>query len=358
MSSHAMLSRRGLLKAGAAAGGGLLLSFALPGSSRTAAAVGIGTQVNAWLRIDPDGTVTLTVPAAEMGQGIDTSLPMLICEELEADWRRVRFEFAPANPVYANPLFGMQATGGSTAIRAFSEPLRKVGATAREMLRAAAAQRWKVRPEECRTERETVVHAKTGRKASYGELASAAAKLPPPATVALKAPKDWKLLGKPTKRLDTALKSRGQAEFGIDMHNAKIPGLLVGTVMACPVFGGKLKSVDDAPALAVKGVKSVVWLPDVVVVLADGYWNARLGLEALKPEWDEGAGAGLNEAGLAEDLRKALDGPAAVAKREGDAAAAISAAASKVEAVYEVPYLAHATMEPMNATAHVTAEGL
>jgi isoquinoline 1-oxidoreductase beta subunit len=351
MPANAMLSRRSLLKAGAAAGGGLLLSYTLPASTRTAAAAGKGTQVNAWLRIDPDGIVTLSVPAAEMGQGIATSLPM-------RDWRQVRFEFAPANPVYANPLFGMQATGGSTAIRAFSAPLRKVGATAREMLREAAARRWKVPAEECKADKGTIQHPKTGRKAAYGELAGAAAKLPPPATVALKSPQEWKLLGKPTKRLDTAVKARGQAGYGIDIHNAQVPGLLTGTLMACPVYGGKLKSVDDAPALAVKGVKSVVRLPDAVVVLADGYWNARLGLEALKPEWDEGAGATLSEAGLAEDLRKALDGPAAVAKQEGDAAAAISGAKQKVEALYEVPYLAHATMEPMNATAHVTADGL
>jgi len=356
--SPALLSRRSLLKAGAAAGGGLLLSFALPASSRTAAAAGKTWPLNAWLRIDTDGTVTMAVPAAEMGQGIDTSLPMLVCEELEADWRQMRYEFAPANPVYANPLFGMQATGGSTAIRAFSEPLRKVGATAREMLRTAASERWKVALSECRADKGFIVHSKTGRKVGYGELAAAAAKVPPPATVTLKPPGEWKILGRPTKRLDTALKTRGAAEFGIDITAKTVPGLLVGAVMASPVYGGTLKNVDDAPALAIKGVKQVVRLPDAVVVLADTYWTARTGLLALKPEWDEGANAGLNDEGLFADLRKALDGPAAVAKKEGEPDGAISGAARKIEALYEVPYLAHATMEPMNATASVTAGGL
>ena len=358
MKSQAMFSRRGFLKAGAAAGGGLLLSVVLPVSARRAASAGPATQLNAWLRIDGDGTVTLSIPSAEMGQGIDTSLPMLVCEELEADWRQMRFEFPPANPVYANPLFGMQATGGSTSIRAFSEPLRKVGAAAREMLRTAAAQEWNVPVAECKAEKGYILHDRTSQRAGYGELAARAAKLPPPAQVTLKSPAQWTLLGKPAKRLDTAAKADGRARFGIDVLPAEIPGLLTGAVMACPAFGGKLKSVDDAPALAVGGVKRVVRLPDAVVVLADTYWNAHLGLRALHPEWDEGPGASLNDASLAEDLRKALDSSGAIAANTGDAQSAISGAAGRIEALYELPYLAHATMEPMNATAHVTADGL
>jgi isoquinoline 1-oxidoreductase subunit beta len=354
MTTKLELSRRSFIQVGAAVGGGLLVGIAFPYASRWASAAEQGTTLNAWLRIDADNTLHMMIPQAEMGQGIETALPMLLCEELEADWRTVRTEFAPANPAYINPLFGAQATGGSTSVRAFSEPLRKVGAATRELLRQAAAEQWKVPPAQCTVANGKVTHAPTRRSATFGQLAPRAAKLTPPKDVTLKNPSQWKLAGKPTPRLDTAAKVTGKARFGIDV---RVPGMLTGTVVACPVFGGKLKAVDDAPAKAVKGVKAVVKLPDALVVVADTYWHARKGAEALRPEWDEGATAAVDDAHVSGSLSKALDGPGALADREGDADGALAGAAKRVNALYEFPYLAHATMEPMNATAHVHADG-
>ncbi len=350
------LSRRHFLEASVAAGGGLLIGFHLPFGGRFADAAPTEVAVNAWLRIAPDDTVTIIVPSAEMGQGIYTSLPMLVAEELEVDWRKVRAETAPAAPAYANPmLFGLQATGGSTSIRAFFEPLRKVGAQTREMLRQAAAERWGAPIAECEAREGQITHRPSGRALRYGELAEAAAKGTPSAEVALKEPTAWTLLGKATPRLDTPAKVDGSAVFGIDV---KLPDMLIGTVAACPVFGGKLKAVDEKPALAVKGVHKVVPLESAVVVLGDGYWPAKQGLAALSPQWDFGANAGASSEAILADFKAQLDSPGAVAGAAGDTAAALAAAAQRLEAVYQVPYLAHATMEPMNATAHVTADGI
>lgn len=356
MSEFTSVTRRRFLQISATAAGGLLIGFHLPRFARYAeAATAEETAINAWLRIAPDDSVTILVANSEMGQGVYTALPMLIAEELEVDWRKVKGEMAPADPTYRNLNFGVQATGGSTSVRWAFDPLRKVGATAREMLRQAAAAKWKVPRAECVARNGRIVHHPTGRALGYGTLAVAATKVEPPAEVQLKKRDEWKLLGKPTRRLDTPAKVNGAAQFGIDVQ---VNGMRVATVMACPVFGGKLKRVDDTPALAVRGVRAVVPLEDAVIVVANGYWPAKKGLDALRPVWDEGSRAGVSSATIREQLKAALGKEGAVAHSEGDIAAAKASATQRVEAVYEVPFLAHATMEPMNATAHVKADGV
>ena len=346
------LSRRQLLKAGAAAAGGLIISIALPPLRGRAATGGIQPTLTAFLRIAPDGSVTVILPSSEMGQGVATSEPMLIAEELEVDWRKVNVQFAPANPAYINPMFHMQGTGGSTSTRAFFIPLRQAGAAAREMLRQAAATKWGVSLAECKAVDGRIRHG-SGKSASYGALTDAAAKLPVPASVALKPRSAWKLIGKPTPRLDTPAKVDGSATYGIDV---RVPGMLVGTIAHCPVFGGTLKEVNDKPALAVKGVKAVVKLPGAVAVVGDGYWPAKKGLMALKPQWNDGANAALDSARIAAALHEGLSEQGAVAETTGNAAAALHQSAKLVDVTYTVPFLAHATMEPMNATAHVWAD--
>jgi isoquinoline 1-oxidoreductase beta subunit len=347
------LSRRHILQVGAAAAGGLLVSIVLPLPRGRAATGATQPMLTAWLRIAPDDSVTMMIPSAEMGQGITTSLPMLIAEELEIDWRKVQFESAPANPAYANPIFHMQATGGSTSIRAFYTPLRQVGAAARVMLCQAAAARWGVPLSGCSAANGRISHP-SGKSESYGALADDAAKLPVPANIVLKARSNWRILGQSTARLDTPPKVDGSAQFGIDV---RVPDVLVGTIAACPVFGGKLDAVDDRPALAVKGVKAVVKLPDAVAVVSEGYWPCKKGLEALSPKWDEGPNATLDSEHIATVLKNGFSDDGAVAETHGDAAAALQKAVKTVEAIYTLPFLAHATMEPMNATARVTADG-
>jgi isoquinoline 1-oxidoreductase subunit beta len=347
------VSRRFLLKAGAAAAGGLVIGIRLPAFDRVAEAAEAAPNLTAWLSIAPDNTVIVMVPSAEMGQGVATALPMLIAEELEVDWQQVRIALAPSNPAYANPQFHTQATGGSRSVRGFFEPLRQAGAAAREMLRHAAASRWGVAAEACQAAHGRISHL-DGHSASYGELAANAAGLPVPAHLPLKPRNAWTLIGKSTQRLDTPAKVDGSAGFGLDV---KLPDLLVATVANCPVFGGRLKAVDDAPAMAVKGVKAVVRLPDAVAVVADGYWPAKKGLSALQPQWEDGDNAGQTDAAIAAALQGGLAAEGGVAESAGDAADALRRAAKTVEAVYTVPFLAHATMEPMNATAHVTADG-
>lgn len=350
------LSRRGFLAATAAAGGGLLVSVALPGAGRFAQAATPGEFApDAFIRIGRDGRVAVTVPYVEMGQGTYTSIPMLIAEELEVPLDRMQFEHAPADDKrYANPLFGFQGTGGSTTIRAIWEPMRRAGAAARTMLVAAAAEGWKVDPATCTAEAGTVVHGATNRRIAYGELVDKAATMPVPDKVALKDPKDFKLIGTPAKRLDSPDKVVGKAMFGID---AKVPGMKYAAVAACPVFGGKLGKLDDSKAKAVKGVRQIVRLDDAVAVVADHTGAARKGLEALEITWDEGVNAHLSSADLRKQLDAASQRPGAVAKKEGDVEAAMKAAARRVEAVYELPFLAHAAMEPMNCTVHVRKDG-
>ena len=343
----ALTTRRAFLKTGAAAGAGLLISFHVP---PVLAAPGAAARFapNAFLRITPDGEVIFVYPRSEMGQGSSTGLAMALAEELEADWARIRVE--QGMPV---PEFGDMTTGGSTTIRERMEPVRKAGAQAREMLIAAAAARWKVPAAECRAEDGHVVHAGRGRLA-YGALAAAAAKLPVPADPPLKKREQFRRIGTQPERLDGPAKVDGSARFGLDV---RVPGMLVASIARCPVFGGKVAEVDPAAALAVPGVKRVERVGSGVAVFATDTWSALRGREALKVTWEEGALATLDSAAIRAAFVEAAAKPGHTARKEGDGAAALARAARTVEAVYEAPYLAHATLEPQNATAHVTAEG-
>jgi len=350
-------SRRWFLKAGTAAGGGLMLSLTLPPAGGAAEPAGADRFApNAFIRIGEDGRIVLTMPYVEMGQGTYTAIPMLIAEELEVDLGDVRLEHAPPNEkLYGNPILaGVQATGGSTSIRAAWKPLREAGAVARTMLVAAAAKRWQVDPASCRAEGGEVLHAPSGRRAKYGALAGDAAQLPVPQGVALKQPAEFKLIGTSAKRLDTPAKVDGTAVFGID---ARPPGVKIATLAQSPVFGGRVKSVDDAKAKAVKGVRQIVRLGDAVAVVADHMGAARKGLAALVVEWDQGPNAKLTTQQIVDDLQKATLAAGPVAQKIGDVDEALASAVTKVEAAYEVPFLAHAAMEPMNCTVHVRKDG-
>jgi isoquinoline 1-oxidoreductase subunit beta len=352
------VNRRDFIKIVSTAGTGFLLGVYLPPLARvfaeTAPKSGEPFVPNAWIRITRDNVITVLVDKSEMGQGVETSLPMLVAEELEVDLAKIRTEFAPAGPVYQNPIMGQQGTGGSSSVHASFDPLRRAGATAREMLIAAAMQRWGIDRKSCSARDGFVIDERTDKKLSYGELIETAAKIPVPKNVTLKEPKDWTLLGKPAHRLDTPLKVDGSAVFGIDV---KLPGVLVAVVARCPVFGGKVKSFDASAAKKIAGVKNVLQIGSGVVVVADGFWNAKKGRDALKIEWDEGANAKLNSGGITEKLKALAEKPGAEARNDGDAAKALDGANKKIEAVYEVPFLAHATMEPMNCTADVRKDG-
>ena len=351
MSEIINLSRRDFLKAGAALGGGLVLGFRLPLEDLAVSAEPAGRFTpNAFLRVDTAGAVTVLVPQSEMGQGVLTSLPMLVAEELEADWRTVRFEQTGVDKVYTNPIIGMQLTGGSTSVRGFWGPLSRAGATARTMLIAAAAKTWGVDAGACRAENGIVIHGPSGRRLTYGELADKAALQPVPKEVKLKSPGEYKLLGRGLPRLDTPPKVDGSAVFGLDV---KLPGLLVATVSRCPVFGGKAAGYDAQAARGVPGVRHVVPISSGIAVVADTYWAAKKGRDALKITWEEGPLANLSSEEIIRLYEAASREVGAVAHSEGDAAKALGGAARKIEAIYQVPYLAHATMEPMNCTAHV-----
>jgi isoquinoline 1-oxidoreductase beta subunit len=350
------LSRRMVLRAGAAAGGGLLIAFALPGFvSRMSLAAEGSFAPNGFIRIGEDGQIVLTIPQVEMGQGTFTSCPMLLAEELDVDLSQVAVEQAPPDDaLYRNPLVGFQVTGASTSIRAFYLPLRQAGATARAVLIDAAAGTWGVEPGSCRTAKGIVIHEPTGRTLTYGALAGKAATLPVPDKVPLKDPKDFTLIGTPAKRLDTPNKVNGKAVYGID---AKVPGMKIATLAICPVFGGKLKSVDDGPALAVKDVHQVVKLDDTVAVVAVHMGAAKKGLAALTMEWDDGPNAKLTTSDIVAAMAEASKAEGVVARNEGDVAGALAGASQTVEAVYELPFLAHTTMEPVNCTVDVRKDG-
>jgi len=353
------ISRRRFLSVSAAAGGGLLIGFAIGPAIKAAGAAGKAANAsftpNAFIRIGSDGQVVLTMPYVEMGQGTYTSIPMLIAEELEVDLKQVRLEHAPPNEkLYANPLLGVQATGNSNAVRGAWQPMRQAGATARTMLVAAAAKRWNVDPASCRAQSGEVLHAPTGRKLKYGALAAETAGMPVPDKVALKQAKDFKLIGTPAKRLDTPSKVNGTAVYGID---ARPPGVKIATLAQSPVFGGRVKSVDDTAAKRVKGVRQIVRLDDCVAVVADHMGAAKKGLAALKIEWDDGPHAKLGTSDIAAELEKATLNSGAVAQNIGDVGKAMASAVTKVETTYQVPFLAHATMEPMNCTVHVHKDG-
>jgi isoquinoline 1-oxidoreductase beta subunit len=353
------VSRRDFLIAGAAAGGGLLLACRVGGRAGGAATASEATPAafapNAFIRIGSDGRITLVMNQVEMGQGTYTSMPMLLAEELEVGLDQVQLEHAPPNDkLYANPLFGDQETGASSSVRAFYQPLRRAGAAARIMLVAAAAQQWGVDPSSCRAQKGVVTHTPTGRTLGYGALAEKAAKLPVPTEVTLKDPKEFSLIGTPAKRLDTPDKVNGKAQFGIDV---RLPGMKIATVAASPVVGGKLASLDDSKAKGIKGVRQIVRLDDAVAVVADHMWAAKQGLAALAIQWDDGPNAKVSTADVVQGLDEASQKPGVVARKQGDTAVSMSRAAKKVDAVYQVPFLAHATMEPMNCTVHVRKDG-
>jgi isoquinoline 1-oxidoreductase subunit beta len=347
------LSRRNLLTGGLA--GGFLLAFHVPvravnEPSQAPDATDGKFAPNAFIRIDNAGKTTLVMPQVEMGQGVYTSLAMILAEELDADFAQVTVEHAPPNDkLYGNPIFGLQVTGNSNSVRAFWKPLRNAGAGARAMLVQAAAAQWQVEPVACTASNSEVMHAQSGRKLSYGELADAAGKQTAPKDVPLKDPKNFTLIGKPLKRLDTPDKVNGKAVYGID---AMLPGMKFATLAQSPVFGGKIGKVDDTAAKKVPGVRQVVVLDDLVAVVGDHMWAAKQGLDALVVTWDEGAHANLSSKDIWDDLRAASAKDGVVAKSSGDIAKGL-ATGDKLEASYEMPFLAHATMEPLNATVHV-----
>src|SRR2546421_181878 len=320
------LSRRTFLEASAAVGGGLLLGFSLPVPRRVQ---NDRFAPNAFIRIDRDGRVPLIMHKVEMGQGPSPPMPMLLAEELEVDLAQVQLEHAPADDaLYAEPLFGVQETGGSTSVRGNFEPLRRAGAAARTLLLAAAAQTWKVTATSCRAERGEVIHGPTGRRLGYGALVDQAATLPVPPNPPLKDPKDWRLIGTPAKRLDSPDKVNGAARFGID---ERLPGMKVATLAACPVFGGQLASVDDTKARAVPGVRQAVRLGGAVARGRGPQWAAKQGLAALDIKWDEGPNAKLGTADIVQQLAAASQRPGVVARNDGDAVRAMAGAARKVE---------------------------
>ncbi len=347
-----------MLKAGLLTGGGLLLGFTVPALRRTARAGDAdkpGPGPSAFIRIGTDGSITLIMPDTECGQGIWTSAAMLLAEELEVGMDQVTLMAAPPNEaLYASPALEEQATGGSTSIIGDWERLRQAGAKARVMLLQAAAESWHVDPATCRAASGVVHHDASGRSASYGRLAVAAGALPVPAKVALKEPADWTLIGRPQKRLDTPAKVNGTAVYGIDVQ---IPGMKVGTVAASPVLGGRLISIDEAAARRVPGVRDVVRLDDVVAVIGDHFWAARQGLAAAAPVWDDGPNARVNTAGLIQALAKATESQGVVARDDNDAPGKVAGAHTKVEAIYELPFLSHAPMEPINTTLHIRPDG-
>ena len=350
-------SRRHLLTGSLA--GGFLLAFHLPvRAANEPVPMAYATEgpfvPNAFIRIDTAGKTTLVMPQVEMGQGIYTAVAMILAEELDADYAQVTLQHAPpSDKLYANPIFGLQATGGSTSVRAFWLPLRKAGAGARAMLVQAAAQQWQVEPASCTTSNGQVIHAASDRKLAYGALAEAAGKLTSPSDVPLKDPKNFTLIGKPLKRFDTPDKTNGKVVYGID---AMLPGMKFATLVQCPVFGGKVGKVDDSAAKKVAGVQKVVVLDDLVAVVGDHMWAAKKGLDALVITWNEGPNANLSSKDIWEDLRAASAKDGVVAKSTGNIAKGL-ATGDRVDAAYELPFLAHATMEPLNCTVQFKPDG-
>ena len=357
MSAPAALLRREFIKAGAALGGGLFVSLYLPlVDSEESVAEGADDHqfaLNAFVRIGTDESVMVISSHSEMGQGIYTSLPMLLNEELEADWARISVEAAPVDKVYNHPIFGIQMTGGSTTSPAEYDHYRKMGALARTMLVQAASQKWNVDPASCHVEKGVVIHGASGRRATYGSLASAAAQLTAPADVPLKPSSAFTQIGKPTRRLDTPSKTNGTAQFGLDVI---LPGMLTAVVARPPVFGGKVLKIDATEALKISGVKSVEEIPSGVAVIATGFWPAKVGRDKLAVEWDPGPNAGLTSEQMVREFSETSKQPGAIAKKVGDPAAALASAAKTITAEYDVPYLAHAMMEPLNCVVDLRAD--
>jgi isoquinoline 1-oxidoreductase subunit beta len=343
-------SRRGFIKATSALSGALVIGFHLPNANAKAAAKADAAKVaNAFVRVGSDGKVTLICHRSEMGQGVYTSMPMLVAEELGVPLSAITVEMAPSAPVYINAMLGGQITGGSTSIRDAWTKLREAGASARTVLVAAAADTWKVPASECTVANGAVVH-KSGKKLAYGKLVAKASTMKMPEKVALKDPKDWTLIGKQKARIDTPAKVYGKAQFGIDV---KLPGMVVASLAQAPVIGGKAVKVNDTKTKAVKGVVGVVQIPDGVAVLAKDYFTAKKGRDALEIEWDNGPTSNLDMLRIERDLRTASENTGAIMRKDGAGAELIAKAASKVEAEYWLPFLAHATLEPVNCTAEI-----
>jgi isoquinoline 1-oxidoreductase beta subunit len=351
------VGRREFLKTTAAITGGLCIAAYVPElgpGARELAAAGAGVFApNAFVRIAPDDTVTVIVNHSEMGQGIYTSLPMLLNEELEADWSKIKVEAAPVDAAYNHTVFGVQMTGGSTTTPSEWERFRKMGAMARLLLVDAAAQKWNVSAASCHVAKGVVIHTASGKKATYGSLADPASQLKPPQNIPLKDPKQFTLVGKPTRRLDTPSKTNGTAQFGLDV---KVPGMLFAVVSRPPTFGGKVSSIDSADALKVPGVRAVEQIPSGVAVIADRFWAAKLGRDKLKVSWNHGENAALSTAKMTEEFSKLSATPGNIAKKVGDPATALAGAAKTITAEYDVPYLAHAMMEPLNCVVDLRAD--
>jgi isoquinoline 1-oxidoreductase beta subunit len=341
------MERRNFLKTGAAISGGFLLNLYLLDWAPAGAAQSTSQPValNAFVHIGNDDLVTVISNHSEMGQGIYTSLPMLIAEELEADWSKIRVQSSPVAAVYNHTVFGIMMTGGSTTTNSEYDRFRQMGAMARVMLISAAAQEWRVDAQSCRAQMGYVVHLASGRRASFGSLAEAASKLEPPKDVTLKDPKDFTIIGKSTRRLDTPSKTNGTAQFGLDVY---IPGMVTAVVARSPVFGGKVSSFNADKAKEIPGVVNVLEVPSGVAVIANGFWPAKLGREKLEIVWDEGPGASISTAGMREQYATMAKTPGAVARKVGDPATALAGATKTITAEYEVPYLSHSMMEPLN----------
>jgi isoquinoline 1-oxidoreductase beta subunit len=352
MTMHVAMNRRSFLATSAAALGGLSLGFHIP----EAHAADRAPEVNAWVVIKPDDTVVIRIARSEMGQGTLTGLAQLVAEELECDWSKVSTEYpTPGQNIARSRIWGEFGTGGSRGIRESQDYVRKGGAAARMMLIQAAANEWNVAAAECRAANSVITHQPSGRTTTFGKVAAAAGKLEVPKEITLKDPKDWKIAGKPMKRLDTADKVVGKQVYGIDVT---LPGMLNAAIKDCPVFGGKIKSVDAAKVEGMRGVKKVVRVGETAVaVVAETWWQAKTALDALPIVWDEGPNTGVTSDTIAAVLREGLDAKEAfVGNENGNVREAIANAAKKVEAVYSYPYQNHATMEPMNATARYTAD--
>jgi isoquinoline 1-oxidoreductase beta subunit len=360
MSQGVKLTRRQFLVYSGTMAGSFVMGLHLPSRAESMAPRAESTrpeavEVNAWIVIEPDDAVIIRVARSEMGQGVFTALPMLVAEELECDWAKVRAEYAMASEnLRRGEVFRSMSTGGSRSIRESQDYLRQAGAAAREMLITAAANRWRVLPEDCRAENGVITHRPSGRTLRYGEVAGDAAELEPPELVFLKDPGDWRLIGQPVKRLDTPAKVAGEPVFGTDVQ---LPGMLHAAIHACPVYGGRVKSFDETTVMARPGVKAALSLDTAVAVVADSWWRAHKALQALSIAWDEGENAGVGDAEIRARLEDGLGAKLAPAgARRGHPDAVIATAETLVEATYEAPYLAHATMEPMNCTARVVGD--
>jgi isoquinoline 1-oxidoreductase subunit beta len=351
------LDRRSFLVAASAAAGGLTLGFAIP-FAETAPAANAAAEITCWIAIAPDDTVTIRVARSEMGQGAMTGLAMLVAEELECDWKKVRTEFvSPTLNLLRNRLWGDTSTGASRSIASSQDYLRRAGATAREMLIAAAAAHWGVSTAQCAAANSTIIHRPSGRTLSFAAIAPVAASIDPPAEVTLKPPSAWKLAGTPQRRLDVPEKVTGQPVYAMDV---RLPGMLYAAIVQCPVFGGALKAVDEGSVAGMAGLRGVVRMTDAVAVVADSWWRAKRAADALSITWDDRGNGAVSSASIAEFVRAGLaaNEDVHIGRDDGDAAAALARAAQRIEADYEVPFLAHATMEPQTCTAHVRADGV